>query len=89
MGPPDDTSLDRLVAGNESREGHILLNFYARYSFVSGTTTSTITARLDNATDTPCRNHLNFLKDLAPEMGRNFRVVYDLSSEAALQERSD
>jgi hypothetical protein len=41
-----------------------------------GRSTSTITARLDNATDTLYRNHLNFLKDLAPEMGRSFRVVY-------------
>jgi outer membrane receptor protein involved in Fe transport len=45
---------------------------------VSGNTTSTITARLDNATDTLYRNHLNFLKDLAPEMGRSFRLVYSM-----------
>src|SRR5438552_3070678 len=38
--------------------------------------TNTITARMDNVADTLYHNHLNFLKDLAPEMGRNFRVVY-------------
>ena len=36
----------------------------------------TVTARLDNATDTSYRNHLNFLKDLVTEMGRAFRLVY-------------
>jgi hypothetical protein len=36
----------------------------------------TITARLDNATDTSYRNHLNFLKDVVPEIGRAFRLVY-------------
>jgi iron complex outermembrane receptor protein len=54
------------------------VKLFASYSFVSGKATSTITARLDNATDRLYRNHLNFLKDLAPEMGRNFRVVYSV-----------
>jgi hypothetical protein len=24
------------------------------------------------------RNHLNYLEDLAPEMGRSFRIVYNV-----------
>ena len=36
----------------------------------------TITARLDNATDNLYRNHLNYLKDLLPEVGRSFKLVY-------------
>jgi hypothetical protein len=43
-----------------------------------GRTTNTITAGLDNATDKLYFNHLNYLKDLAPEMGANFRVVYNV-----------
>ena len=35
-----------------------------------------VTARLDNAADTRYRNQLNHLKDLVPEMGRQFRLVY-------------
>jgi iron complex outermembrane receptor protein len=62
--------------GETTTDGYNLLKLYASYSFVSGKTTSTFTARLDNATDTLYRNHLNYLKDLAPEMGRSFRVVY-------------
>jgi len=37
-----------------------------------------ITARLDNATNELYRNHLNYLKDLAPEIGRNFRLLYSV-----------
>jgi len=33
---------------------------------------------LDNATDALYRDHLNYLKNLAPEMGRSFRVVYSV-----------
>jgi iron complex outermembrane receptor protein len=64
--------------GETPTDGYNLMKLYASYSFVSGKSTNTITARLDNATDTLYRNHLNYLKDLAPEMGRNFRVVYSL-----------
>ena len=39
---------------------------------------NTITARLDNATDKLYRNHLNYLKDLLPEVGRSFKVVYSV-----------
>ena len=40
--------------------------------------TNTITARLDNATNRLYRNHLNYLKDVLPEMGRNFKLVYSM-----------
>ena len=39
---------------------------------------NTITARLDNADDTLYRNHLNYLKDVLPEIGRSFKVVYSI-----------
>jgi iron complex outermembrane receptor protein len=64
------------TVGETPTEGYNLMKLYASYSFGSGRATHTLTARLDNATDTLYRNHLNYLKDLAPEMGRNFRVVY-------------
>jgi hypothetical protein len=34
--------------------------------------------RVDNATNELYPNHLNYLKDLAPEMGRNFSLVYNV-----------
>ena len=39
---------------------------------------NTITARLDNATDRLYFNHLNYLKDVLPEIGRTFKVVYSM-----------
>ena len=56
--------------------GYGLVKLFASYSFTSGRATSTITARLDNATNELYRNHLSLIKDFVPEMGRNFKVVY-------------
>jgi outer membrane receptor protein involved in Fe transport len=39
---------------------------------------STITARLDNAANELYRNHLSLIKDLTPEMGRNFKLLYNV-----------
>jgi iron complex outermembrane receptor protein len=57
-------------------DGYTLLKLYGSYSFDSGGALHTITARLDNATNELYRNHLSLIKDLVPEVGRNFRVVY-------------
>ena len=38
----------------------------------------TITARLDNVTNELYRSHLSLIKDLVPEMGRNFKAVYSV-----------
>ena len=56
--------------------GYGLLRFNATYTLQSTRAVQTMTARLDNATDTLYRNHLNYLKDVVPEMGRAFRLVY-------------
>jgi len=66
------------VVGETQTDGYDLLKLYASYSFLSGKAANTLTVRLDNAMDTLYRNHLNYLKDLAPEMGRNLRVVYGM-----------
>ena len=67
---------DRVFGAETRTPGYALLKFYASYSFVRGGMTNTITARLDNATDRRYRNHLNYLKDVLPEIGRNFKLVY-------------
>jgi iron complex outermembrane receptor protein len=64
--------------GETPTEGYNLMKLFASYSFGSGTMVNTITARLDNATNSLYHNHLNYLKDLAPEMGRNFALVYNV-----------
>ncbi len=64
--------------GETPTDGYNLAKIFASYTFGTGTTANTITLRLDNATNTLYHNHLNYLKDLAPEMGRNFAVVYSV-----------
>jgi len=59
-------------------EGYVTGKFFASYSFTGAGVHHTITARLDNAGDTLYRNHLNYLKELLPEVGRSFKVVYSL-----------
>jgi iron complex outermembrane receptor protein len=58
--------------------GYATAKAFASYSFDRSGVLNTITARLDNATDKMYRNHLNYLKDLLPEMGRSFKLVYTL-----------
>ena len=59
-------------------EGYVTGKFFASYAFQGAGVLHTITARLDNAGDTLYRNHLNYLKDLLPEAGRSFKLVYSL-----------
>lgn len=64
------------AVGETPTAGYNLIKLYTAYSFSAGTTTHTISVRLDNAGNTRYRNHLNYLKDLAPEVGRDFRVSW-------------
>jgi iron complex outermembrane receptor protein len=59
-------------------DGSNLMKVYASYTFGNAVVANTITVRLDNATNSLYRNHLNFLKDLTPEVGRNFKVLYSV-----------
>jgi iron complex outermembrane receptor protein len=70
---------DRLFSTETPTDGYQLLRLYSSYSFMSGKTTNTITARLDNATNELYRNHLSLIKDLTPEMGRNFKLLYNVT----------
>ncbi len=67
------------VFGTETpTEGYVTGKAFASYSFVRGGVLNTVTARLDNATDRLYRNHLNYLKDLLPDAGRSFKLIYVL-----------
>ena len=59
-------------------DGYTTAKFFASYSFDRGGVLTTVTARLDNATDKLYRNHLNYLKDVLPEVGRSFKLVYTM-----------
>jgi iron complex outermembrane receptor protein len=69
---------NRLFGDETPTAGYALTRFFATYSFQKAGALHTVTARLDNATDKLYRNHLNYLKDVLPETGRSFKLVYTL-----------
>jgi iron complex outermembrane receptor protein len=71
-------SQDRVSGAERPTAGYELLRFFASYSFTSGQTLNTITARVENATDELYRNHLSLIRHLVPETGRNFKLLYNV-----------
>jgi len=69
---------NRVFGAETPTDGYGLLKLFASYSFETGAAVNTITARLDNATNELYRNHLSLIKDLVPEMGRNFKVTFNV-----------
>ena len=69
---------DRVFGAEEPTNGYQLLKLFASYSFVTAGATSTITARIDNLADELYRNHLSLIKEFVPEMGRNFKLLYNV-----------
>ena len=69
---------DRVLEPETPTDGYTLLRLFTAYSVQAGAALHTITARLDNATNELYRNHLSLIKDLAPEMGRNFKLLYNV-----------
>jgi len=73
------TSDQTRVYGEETpTDGYTTGRLFMSYAFNRGGVLNTITARLDNAANTLYRNHLNYLKDVLPEAGRGFKLVYTL-----------
>jgi iron complex outermembrane recepter protein len=69
---------DRVFSTETPTDGYQLGRVYASYSFGQGAVAHTLTARLENVTNELYRNHLSLIKDLVPEMGRNFRLLYNV-----------
>ena len=69
---------DRVFSTETPTDGYQLGRVYASYSFGQGAVAHTFTARLENITNELYRNHLSLIKDLVPEMGRNFRLLYNV-----------
>lgn len=66
------------VVGETPTDGYQVVKLFSSYTFASGKALSTVTLRLDNAGNQLYRNHLNYLKDLVPEIGRNLRLLYNV-----------
>jgi iron complex outermembrane receptor protein len=69
---------ERVFGDETPTDGYGLLKLFTSYSWPIGKGVSTITARLDNATNTLYRNHLSYVKDYVPEKGRTFKLVYSV-----------
>lgn len=68
----------RLYDEETPTDGYATLKLFGAYSFPAGGLVNTITLRLDNATNEFYRNHLSLIKDFVPEMGRNFKIIYNV-----------
>jgi outer membrane receptor protein involved in Fe transport len=69
---------ERVFGEETETAGFTTLRLFTSYSFGTANVVNTVTARLDNATNQLYRNHLSLIKDLVPEMGRNFKILYSV-----------
>jgi iron complex outermembrane receptor protein len=69
---------DRVYDIETPTAGFTTLRLFGAYSLQAGRLLHTFSARVDNATNELYRNHLSFVKDLVPEMGRNARVTWSV-----------
>lgn len=70
---------DRTFGAETRTAGYTVLNIRAAYSWDDGRLRHTLTAGLLNAGDRLYRNHLSYIKELAPEYGRSFKVTYTIN----------
>jgi iron complex outermembrane recepter protein len=66
----------RVYGAEIPTDDYTVVNFHGSYQITTGHTVHTITLRSDNIGDELYRNHLSYIKDLAPEMGRSVKLVY-------------
>ena len=69
---------DRVFGAETPTDGYGQLRLFTSYTFGTERVANTITFRADNVTNELYRNHLSLLKDLVPEAGRNFKLLYNV-----------
>ena len=69
---------ERLFPNETRTAGYAVLNLAGSYLFAQQHAAHIISFNFFNVGDTLYRNHLSFIKEFAPEMGRGFRVTYTL-----------
>ncbi len=70
---------DRIDEFETATDGYAVFNAYVQTSIFTGPIVHNISVMLDNVADTEYRNHLSRVKSIAPEAGRNLRLVYRLT----------
>jgi iron complex outermembrane receptor protein len=66
----------RVYGAETPTDGYTVVNFHGSYQIITCHAVHTVTVRADNVGDELYRNHLSYIKDLTPEMGHSFRLVY-------------
>ena len=69
---------DRVFHGETETDGYSVVNLRASYVWPLQHAAHVLTFTGYNLTNALYRNHTSFIKDLAPEMGRGFRVGYSV-----------
>ena len=69
---------ERLFDNETATAGYAVFNLNGSYSFVAGRTAHVFSATAFNLTDKLYRNHLSYIKNIAPEIGRGLRLNYTL-----------
>jgi iron complex outermembrane recepter protein len=69
---------DRIFPTETRTAGYTIVNLLASYTFAQQHTAHVISVNAFNVGDRLYRNHLSFIKDFAPEIGRGVRLTYTL-----------
>ena len=69
---------DRVFDNETATSGYGVFNLDASYTIFSGRTAHVVSVSGYNLTNNLYRNHLSFIKNIAPEIGRGVRVNYSL-----------
>ena len=69
---------DRVFDHETPTAGYGVFNLGGSYTFVTKRVAQVISISGQNLTNNLYRNHLSFIKEIAPEIGRNVRVAYTM-----------
>jgi iron complex outermembrane receptor protein len=67
---------DRLGEFETPTAGYVVFDFSTQYYFAALNFLHTVSFAIENITNTEYRQHLNRVKDIMPEPGRNFKLLY-------------
>jgi iron complex outermembrane receptor protein len=67
---------ERVYGAGTPTDAYTVVNAHGSYQLTTGNAVHTVTLRLDSIGDELYRNHLSYIKDLAPEVGRSIKLVY-------------
>jgi iron complex outermembrane recepter protein len=75
---PDPRSPGQLLIPERPTSGYGLVNASGGLRWARGERFHTVTLSVDNLTNTTWRDHLSRIKDVAPQPGRNVRLLYSV-----------